>query len=119
MDLVKLLPNVQDTKLASSICDNICQYIMTISNHTELRMSHYITIDVTKMVFEELYGNTSIDRKKLIVNILDKIYLLNDDEKATVSRDIDILIALDAIQHTPFFKRNFYNLVTFLKKKFL
>ena len=120
MDLVTLSSTVQDTQTASKISDSIIKFIMQMSAYQTMRLHHMLTLDVCRMVAEELpTGNTTIDRKALVITILNAVYTLTTVEQATIARDVDIFLATSAIMRTPFFKRTLFNCVNFVKKKFL
>ena len=118
MDLVTLSSATQNIKISSDATDNITKFIMTMSNYQNMRMTHYITFDTMKMIEEVLPLDTKIDKKALCVDILNRVYTLSDDEKNIINRDVELILATEAIIRTPFIKRNLLNCFNYFKKTF-
>ena len=74
MDLVNLSEASKNIQLSSNVTDNITTFIMTMSNYQQLRMHHMLTLDICRMISEELPSdNTSVDRRALALDILNRI----------------------------------------------
>ena len=118
MDLVELSQNTKNIQIYSNAVDNITKFIMTMSNHQDLKLHHMLTLDVLRMVENELPQKTTIDKKALCIDILNRVYSLNDDEKNLINRDIDLILGVETlIIRVPIIKRTVLNCFNYFKKK--
>lgn len=113
-DLVKRTGSLQLHYEVNDIIQKVTLMVKEIPEFQSLKFNHDLTLYVLNMVVN-MVKSKKIDPKEVALNILSKIFNLNDDEINILSNQIDYLLSTNAVKKIS----SSILLLEFLKKKFV
>ena len=105
-------------KHKNEIFEVIVQKIMDIKDYTTLKFDNELLIFVCNCIENSLYKNKKkIDKKKLCLEIYEKVFTLSDKEKEQISNSIEFLCENNMIDVIPFYKKYTKLFIYYIKSK--
>lgn len=90
---IKLKNNAKSVILKNTLQNELINKLKEISNIMELKNSVEITELVCNMIENSINNNKkkTIDKKKLVINVIGTVFKLSDEEKSNFEKQIDYL----------------------------
>ncbi len=122
---VKLQNNLKQVDLEARLTLAIKKKIVDLPNHIDLRLDSEIILLVCNLVENTVFNKTGkkkkipIDKKRMVIKILDSIYTYSELEKVQVSNKIEFLYLHNQIKKVSALKKYSSLILEWLKKKLL
>lgn len=122
---VKLQNNLKQVDLEHRLTTVIRKKIVELPNHIDLRLDSELILFICNLVENTVFNKSGkkkkipIDKKRMVIKILDSIYTYSEFEKVQVSNKIEFLHLHDQIEKVKLYKK-YSNLAwEWVKKKLL
>jgi hypothetical protein len=112
-DLIKKSGSLLLHHEVNDIIAKVCLTIKEIPEHGALKLNHDLCVYVLNLV-TNMVKSKNIDIPVLVVEIMKKVFSLNEDEITLLNKQIEYLIASGIVKKVSFSKIAF----KYLKKKF-
>ena len=121
MNIVKFKNKLKKVAKIGDITNNIIQKIQTIPNFMELKNDLELLLYVCTIIENELYQNRSksIDKKEIVISILNDLFNFSDDEKEIISKNVEFLHSNNLIKKITDIEKFGYSCYDWLNKKIL
>ena len=112
-DLIKKSGTLLLHHEVNDIIAKICLAVREIPEYSALKLNHDLCVYVLNLV-TNMVKSKQIDIPVLVVEIMKKVFSLNDEEVALLNKQVEYLIASGVVKKVSFSKIAF----KYLKKKF-
>jgi hypothetical protein len=119
MDLVKYKRSLAKLNLEQNLIDLLNEKVKSLNNANELKLNPELVLLVCNLVEEGVERKYNIDKKELVMNVLDNIYKYSDVEKKHLDDMIEFLHATKKIKKVKLLVKIVHYVASWLKKHFL
>lgn len=119
MDLVKYKRTLARLDLENHLTQLLSEKIQSFPNVNELKLNPELVLLVCNLVEEGVDRKYNIDKKELVMNVLDNIFKYNDVEKKNIDDQVEFLHATRKIKKVKALVKVIHYVVSWVKKHFL
>ncbi len=122
---VKLKFSLRTMDLEKKLTDAIMGRIKSLPNHIDLRLDSELILFVCNLVENTVFNKSgkkkkdSIDKKRMVIKVLDSIFTYSELEKKYVDQKVEFLHTHDMIAKVPLIKKCSSIAWHWVKKKLL
>jgi hypothetical protein len=117
MELVDFKNRLNSHVLEQDILKQLIDKIGNIPNITKLKSDIELILYLCNVVENIIKKNDKINKKELVLNVLDGVFQLSDDEKRLISETIDFLSNNGKIKAVTLSKKVFKSIGGWIAKK--
>lgn len=121
MDIIKFKNKLKKVAQIGEITTSIIQKVQTINNFSELKNDLELLLYICTIIENEIKQNKtkSINKKEIVIDILNTLFNISDDEKELFGKNIEFLHSNNLIKKISDCEKLGHSVLNWINKKLL